>query len=99
MVHCQALGHSRRRSEGKRWREKYVSLNLVYFYWANLGVIAKSVMHEHLTIFRTIVLGIIGSIIGGRRYPHVFAPDKRTISSRRPHFFYTGRDPGSLYFL
>jgi len=29
------------------------------------GVIAKSVMHEHMTIFWTIVLGIIGSIIGG----------------------------------
>ena len=29
------------------------------------GVIAKSVMHEHLTIFWTIVLGVIGSIIGG----------------------------------
>jgi uncharacterized membrane protein YeaQ/YmgE (transglycosylase-associated protein family) len=29
------------------------------------GVIAKSVMHTHMTIFWTIVLGIIGSIIGG----------------------------------
>jgi uncharacterized membrane protein YeaQ/YmgE (transglycosylase-associated protein family) len=29
------------------------------------GIIAKSVMHEHLTIFWTIVLGIIGSILGG----------------------------------
>jgi uncharacterized membrane protein YeaQ/YmgE (transglycosylase-associated protein family) len=29
------------------------------------GVIAKSVMHEHMTIFWTIGLGIIGSIIGG----------------------------------
>jgi uncharacterized membrane protein YeaQ/YmgE (transglycosylase-associated protein family) len=29
------------------------------------GVIAKSVMHTHITIFWTIVLGIIGSIIGG----------------------------------
>ena len=29
------------------------------------GVIAKSVMHEHMTIFWTIVLGIIGSIAGG----------------------------------
>jgi len=29
------------------------------------GVIAKSVMHEHLTIFWTIVLGIVGSILGG----------------------------------
>jgi len=29
------------------------------------GVIAKSVMHEHLTIFWTIALGIVGSILGG----------------------------------
>jgi len=29
------------------------------------GVIAKSVMHEHLTMFWTIVLGIVGSILGG----------------------------------
>ena len=29
------------------------------------GVIAKSVMHTHMTIFWTIVLGIIGSIMGG----------------------------------
>jgi hypothetical protein len=37
MVHCQTLGHTRRRSGGMRWRKKYVSLNLVYLYWANLG--------------------------------------------------------------
>jgi uncharacterized membrane protein YeaQ/YmgE (transglycosylase-associated protein family) len=36
------------------------------------GVIAKSVMHEHLTIFWTIVLGIIGSIIGGA-VTHMFS--------------------------
>jgi uncharacterized membrane protein YeaQ/YmgE (transglycosylase-associated protein family) len=29
------------------------------------GVIAKSVMHVHMTMFWTIVLGVIGSIIGG----------------------------------
>jgi uncharacterized membrane protein YeaQ/YmgE (transglycosylase-associated protein family) len=29
------------------------------------GAIAKSVMHVHITIFWTIVLGILGSIIGG----------------------------------
>src|SRR5260221_2117313 len=29
------------------------------------GCIAKSVMHVHMTTFWTIVLGIIGSIIGG----------------------------------
>jgi len=29
------------------------------------GVIAKEVMHAHMTLFWTIVLGIIGSILGG----------------------------------
>jgi uncharacterized membrane protein YeaQ/YmgE (transglycosylase-associated protein family) len=29
------------------------------------GVIAKSVMHVHMTIFWTVVLGVFGSIIGG----------------------------------
>jgi len=29
------------------------------------GAIAKFVMHEHMTILWTIILGIIGSIIGG----------------------------------
>jgi uncharacterized membrane protein YeaQ/YmgE (transglycosylase-associated protein family) len=36
------------------------------------GVIAKSVMHVHMTIFWTIVLGIIGSIIGGA-VTHMFS--------------------------
>lgn len=29
------------------------------------GLIAKSVMHVHMTLLWTIVLGIIGSIVGG----------------------------------
>ena len=36
------------------------------------GIIAKSVMHVHMTIFWTIVLGIIGSIIGGA-VTHMFS--------------------------
>ena len=36
------------------------------------GVIAKSVMHAHMTIFWTIVVGIIGSIIGGS-LTHMFS--------------------------
>ena len=35
------------------------------------GVIARSVMHVHMTMFWTIVLGIIGSILGGA-VTHVF---------------------------
>ena len=37
------------------------------------GVIAKSVMHVHITLFWTIVLGIIGGIFGGA-VTHLFAP-------------------------
>jgi len=36
------------------------------------GVIAKSVMHVHMTVFWTIVLGIIGSILGGA-VTHMFS--------------------------
>lgn len=36
------------------------------------GAVSKSVMHEHMTIFWTIVLGIIGSIIGGA-VTHMFS--------------------------
>lgn len=36
------------------------------------GVIAKDVMHVHITIFWTIVLGIIGGILGGA-VTHMFS--------------------------
>jgi uncharacterized membrane protein YeaQ/YmgE (transglycosylase-associated protein family) len=35
------------------------------------GIIAKSAMHVHMTIFWTIVLGIIGSLLGGA-LTHIF---------------------------
>lgn len=43
---------------------------MLHFIWYIIvgliaGVLAKSVMHTHMTIFWTIVLGVIGSIIGG----------------------------------
>jgi len=40
-------------------------LHLVWYILVGLiaGIIAKSIMHAHLTIFWTIALGIIGSII------------------------------------
>ncbi len=42
------------------------------------GLIAKSVMHIHLTISWTIILGLIGSIMGGA-LAHMFsrAPNER----------------------
>jgi uncharacterized membrane protein YeaQ/YmgE (transglycosylase-associated protein family) len=50
-------------------------LHLIWYILVGLiaGVIAKSVMHVHITIFWTIVLGIIGSILGGT-VTHMFAP-------------------------
>jgi uncharacterized membrane protein YeaQ/YmgE (transglycosylase-associated protein family) len=50
-------------------------LHLIWYILIGLiaGVIAKSVIHVHMTIFWTIVLGIIGSIIGGA-VTHMFAP-------------------------
>jgi hypothetical protein len=85
--------------EGKRWRKKLVSLNLVYSDWANLGgyrEIGDARAHNDLLDNRARHLRIDP---WGCRYPHVFAPDKQTISSRRPDFFHTGRDPDSLHLL
>jgi uncharacterized membrane protein YeaQ/YmgE (transglycosylase-associated protein family) len=35
------------------------------------GVIGKSVMHVHMTLFWTITLGVIGSVLGGA-ITHIF---------------------------
>ena len=50
---------------------------MFHFIWYILiglvaGMIAKSVMHTHMTIFWTIVLGIVGSILGGA-ITHIFS--------------------------
>jgi len=60
------------RSPGERWRKSM--FHLVWYILIGLisGVIAKSVMHVHMTIFWTIVLGIIGSIMGGA-VTHMFS--------------------------
>src|SRR5438552_12958677 len=51
-----------------------IMIHLIWYILVGLiaGVIAKSVMHVHMTIFWTIVLGIIGSIIGGA-VTHMFS--------------------------
>jgi uncharacterized membrane protein YeaQ/YmgE (transglycosylase-associated protein family) len=53
--------------------------HLIWYVFIGLvsGVIAKSVMHEHMTIFWTIVLGIVGSIIGGG-ITHMIAGSKNS---------------------
>ena len=50
------------------------------------GLIAKSVMHVHMTIFWTIVLGVIGSIMGVR-LPTCFRGLQTTDIIRRVLFF------------
>src|ERR1039457_2392501 len=96
---AKPLGYTRRRSEGKRWRKKYASLDLVHSHWADLGgyrEIGDARAYDDLLDDRARHHRIDHR---RRRYPHVFAPDKRTISSRRPHFFHNRRDPDSLPLL
>src|SRR6266513_583397 len=71
IVKC--LGHTRQLSAGNNGGK--IMIHLIWYILVGLiaGVIAKSVMHVHMTIFWTIVLGIIGSIIGGA-VTHMFAP-------------------------
>jgi uncharacterized membrane protein YeaQ/YmgE (transglycosylase-associated protein family) len=56
-------------------RRRKIMLHLIWYIVVGLiaGIIAKSVMHVHMTLFWTIVLGIIGSIIGGA-VTHLFSP-------------------------
>jgi uncharacterized membrane protein YeaQ/YmgE (transglycosylase-associated protein family) len=55
-------------------------LHLIWYILIGLiaGIIAKAVMHVHMTIFWTIVLGIIGGIIGGA-VTHMFS---RSVTGR-----------------
>jgi uncharacterized membrane protein YeaQ/YmgE (transglycosylase-associated protein family) len=54
-------------------REGGSMFHLIWYILIGLlsGFIAKSVMHVHMTMFWTIVLGIIGSIFGGA-VTHIF---------------------------
>src|SRR5713101_5595968 len=64
------LGHFLQTNDGGK-----TMLHLIWYIIVGLiaGIIAKSVMHVHMTIFWTIVLGIIGSVIGGA-VTHLFSP-------------------------
>ena len=50
-------------------------LHLIWYIIVGLiaGVVAKMVMHMHITLFWTIVLGIVGSVVGGL-VTHIFSP-------------------------
>jgi len=52
-------------------------LHLIWYIIVGLiaGVIAKHVMHMHLTLLWTIVLGIVGSVVGGL-VTHIFSPPR-----------------------
>jgi uncharacterized membrane protein YeaQ/YmgE (transglycosylase-associated protein family) len=54
------------------------------------GCVAKALLHTHLSITWTIVLGIVGSIVGGA-VTHLFSPP---IPSRRLNRFHTWRYSG-----
>jgi uncharacterized membrane protein YeaQ/YmgE (transglycosylase-associated protein family) len=59
-------------SEGKGWRKSM--FHLIWYLLIGLiaGVIAKDVMHVHITLFWTVALGVIGGILGGG-VTHMFA--------------------------
>jgi len=78
--------------------------NVVHLIWYILiglisGVIAKSVMHVHITIFWTIVLGVVGSILGGAVTYMFLRPTNERYHPARPDFFHSRRDSDSLRLL
>jgi uncharacterized membrane protein YeaQ/YmgE (transglycosylase-associated protein family) len=72
LVNTKLVAYTRQRSEGNAGGKSM--FHLIWYVLIGLisGVIAKSVMHVHMTIFWTIVLGIVGSILGGA-VTHMFS--------------------------
>jgi hypothetical protein len=96
LVNCEVPGPTRQLSAGKRRRENCDSLNLVHCCWVDRGgyrEISDARAHDDFLDNRA---GHHRVDHRRRGYPHVFAPDNRTIPSHRPHFFHTWRDPGPL---
>src|SRR5437762_8981572 len=58
------------------------------------GCVAKALLHTHLSITWTIVLGIVGSIVGGAVTSVFPANWRRSIPSRRLNRFHTWRYSG-----
>ena len=63
------------------------------------GVIAKSVMHVHITLLWTVVLGIIGSLIGGGVARIFSRPTNERYHPAGLIFIYARRDSRSLRLL
>jgi uncharacterized membrane protein YeaQ/YmgE (transglycosylase-associated protein family) len=62
------------------------------------GFIAKSVMHEHMTIFWTIVLAL-SDRSSAAALPTCFRARETNDIIPPASFFHTGRDPDSLHLL
>ena len=63
------------------------------------GVLAKSVMNVHLTLFWTIAIGVIGSILGGA-VTHMFSrPANNNYHPAGLLFFHSGRNPATFCLL
>ena len=58
------------------------------------GCVAKALLHTHLSIMWTIILGIVGSIIGGAVTHLFYPPSAGSISPRRFNCFHTRRNLG-----
>ena len=73
LVNFETPGHTRQLLRANNGGK--IMIHLIWYIIVGLiaGLIAKSVLHVHMTIFWTIVLGIIGSIIGGA-VTHMFSP-------------------------
>src|ERR1039457_721916 len=91
---CQTLGLYSASTGGKN-----VSSDLVCAYWATIGVdreIGDARTHDDVLDNRARHRRVASR---RRRYPHDSLLENRTISSRLPHFFNSGRDPDSLHLL
>jgi uncharacterized membrane protein YeaQ/YmgE (transglycosylase-associated protein family) len=66
-VHCQAICAGTEDSQRNAIHGGKGMLHILWYVVIGLlsGLIAKSVMHEHMTMLWTIVLGIVGSLLGG----------------------------------
>jgi len=55
-------------------------LHLIWYVFVGflVGCVAKALMHTHLSIMWTVVLGIVGSIIGGGLAHPFFSPPAAT---------------------
>src|SRR5205814_2750201 len=74
-------------------------LHLIWYIIVGLiaGWAAKSLMHMHLSLLWTIVLGVVGSIVGGLVTHHLFASRTgRAISSSRHHCVDPRRTVGAV---